>query len=131
MHATENPALSIIRPQVGRIEYPEVAAGLEAHISEPEGQIERLDQLLETLLSPALNLKDTAVLGTAAALGNSVAGAEIIKKLANLAFENYDCCIQSHLMKRSTFSSHWAEEEEMARWLEAPSWRHFAIRTAT
>lgn len=36
-HAMENPALSIMKPQVKRIEnYPDVAARLEKHIQETE-----------------------------------------------------------------------------------------------
>lgn len=49
-HAMENQALSIMKPQVSRIEnYPEVADMLERHIRETEGQIERLDAILASL----------------------------------------------------------------------------------
>ena len=42
-HAMENQALSIMKPQVSRIEnYPEVAHRLQQHITETEGQIQRL-----------------------------------------------------------------------------------------
>lgn len=49
-HAMENQALAIMKPQLQRIEqYPEVAERLDQHIAETEGQIERLDALLEKL----------------------------------------------------------------------------------
>src|SRR4051812_22030807 len=47
-HAMENQALSIMKPQVSRIEnYPAVARRLEQHITETEGQITRLESLLD------------------------------------------------------------------------------------
>jgi ferritin-like metal-binding protein YciE len=49
-HAMENQALSIIKPQVSRIEnYPEVARRLEQHIRETEGQVVRLEEILNGL----------------------------------------------------------------------------------
>ena len=47
-HAMEHQALSIMKPQVARIEqYPEVAHRLQLHITETENQIQRLEQLLD------------------------------------------------------------------------------------
>src|SRR3982751_7016241 len=47
-HALEKQALSIMTPQVERIEnYPEVADRLRAHIKETNGQITRLDEILD------------------------------------------------------------------------------------
>jgi len=44
-HAMESQALSIMRPQVDRIEnYADIAAKLEEHITETEGQIVRLEK---------------------------------------------------------------------------------------
>lgn len=49
-HAMENQALSIMKPQVERIEnYPEVANRLQQHIQETEGQMTRLGSILESL----------------------------------------------------------------------------------
>lgn len=49
-HAMENQALSIMKPQLSRIEnYPEVAAKLEQHIRETEGQIVRIEDVLASL----------------------------------------------------------------------------------
>src|SRR5688500_10618702 len=47
-HAMQNQALAIMRPQLSRIEnYPEVARMLEKHIAETEGQIQRLEAVLD------------------------------------------------------------------------------------
>lgn len=55
----ENQALSIMRPQVARIEsYPEVARRLEQHIKETEGQIGRIDELLDQFGADSSTLKD-------------------------------------------------------------------------
>lgn len=46
-HAMENQALSIMKPQLGRIEnYPEVARKLDQHITETQGQIRRIEEIL-------------------------------------------------------------------------------------
>lgn len=81
-HAMENQALSIMRPQVSRIErYPEVAARLREHIGETEEQLRRLDMLLEGLDESRSTIKDTALsmVGSVAAMGHTMAGDEIIK----------------------------------------------------
>lgn len=49
-HAMETQALSIMKPQVKRIEnYPDVAARLEQHITETEGQLARIEEILSGL----------------------------------------------------------------------------------
>jgi ferritin-like metal-binding protein YciE len=130
-HAMETQALSIMKPQVSRIEnYPEVASRLEQHIRETEGQIERLDELLEELDEDSSGVKDTALsmVGSMAAMGHSMAGDEIIKNsLANFAFENYEIAAYNSLLtlaKAGGFDSamdllqlNLAEEEAMADWL--------------
>lgn len=81
-HAMENQALSIMKPQVKRIEnYPEIAAQLEKHVSETEGQIQRLEEILTSLAEDHSSLKDIALsfTGSMAALGHTVAGDEILK----------------------------------------------------
>ena len=93
-HAMENQALSIMKPQVKRIEnYPDVAAKLEEHIRETEGQISRLDEILTSLAEENSSLKDAAlsITGSMAALGHTVAGDEILKNsMANFAFEHFE-----------------------------------------
>jgi len=93
-HAMENQALSIMKPQVERIEnYPELAERLNAHIRETEGQIARLDALLDQVGSDRNLLKDTAlgISGSMAALTHTLAPDEVIKNsFANHAFENFE-----------------------------------------
>ncbi len=93
-HAMETQALSIMKPQVKRIEnYPDVAARLEQHIAETEGQITRIEEILSGLDEDHSKLKDMALsfTGTMAAMGHTVAGDEILKNsFANFAFENFE-----------------------------------------
>ena len=130
-HAMEKQALSIMRPQLSRIEnYPEVAERLEQHIAETEGQIGRLDQLLEGLDDSSSTIKDAALsaAGAMAALGHTVAGDEIIKNsLANFAFENYEIAAYNSLIALAEagmfdqaidlLQQNLSEEEAMAEWL--------------
>jgi len=131
-HAMENQALSIMRPQLERIEnYPSVAAKLRDHIAETEGQEKRLEDLLAEVDSSASGFKDTVLSlgGTLAAIGHSVAGDEIIKNsLANFAFENYEIAAYNSLLTmaeaagfheaKSILTSNLNEEKAMAQWLE-------------
>ena len=93
-HAMEKQALSIMRPQLERIEhYPDVARMLDQHIGETEAQIERLDRLLDGVDSGSSGLKDTmmSMFGGMASVGHAAAGDEILKNaIANHAFENYE-----------------------------------------
>jgi ferritin-like metal-binding protein YciE len=130
-HAMEKQALSIMQPQLKRIEnYPEVAERIDEHIRETEGQIERLDELLKGLGESSSTIKDTALsaLGTMAALGHTVAGDEIIKNsLANFAFENYEIAAYEALIVLAEAASmgraipqlraNLEEEIAMADWL--------------
>lgn len=101
-HAMENQALAIMRPQVSRIEhYPEMAERLDQHIAETEGQLQRLDRLLDLAQSSNSGLKDTALSlgGTMAALGHSMAPDEIVKNsFANFAFEHYEIAAYRSLL---------------------------------
>lgn len=131
-HAMENQALSIMKPQVSRIEnYPDVAARLEQHIRETEGQIKRLEDVLDSLSEDRSALKDMALsfTGSMAAMGHSVAGDEIIKNsLANFAFENYEIAAYRSLITIAelggfpelapALNSNLDEEIAMARWLD-------------
>lgn len=131
-HAMENQALAIMKPQVSRIEnYPEVARKLEQHIAETEGQIERLERVLDAHGENKSALKDMAFSfgGTMAAMGHTVAPDEIVKNsFANFAFENYEIAAYKSLLALADaagdteavglLQSNLEEEEEMARWLE-------------
>lgn len=132
-HAMENQALSIMKPQVSRIEnYPEVAARLEQHIRETEGQIGRIEGLLDELAESHSSLKDMALsfTGAMAALGHTVAGDEILKNsYANFAFENFEIAAYKSLITiaelggfpNATQALHANLDEEiaMADWLDS------------
>jgi ferritin-like metal-binding protein YciE len=131
-HAMENQALSIMKPQVKRIEnYPDVAAKLEQHITETEGQIARIEEILSGLDEGHSALKDIALsfTGTMAAMGHTVAGDEILKNsFANFAFENFEIAAYNSLIViaeaggynagSNGLKANLAEEKAMAFWLE-------------
>ena len=132
-HAMENQALSIMKPQASRIEnYPDVEAQLQKHIAETEGQIVRLDAILESLGEDKSSLKDMALslAGTFAAVGHTVAPDEILKNsMANFAFENFEIAAYKSLITLAEASGNDAavddleaslnEELDMAEWLDA------------
>ena len=131
-HAMENQALSIMKPQLERVEnYPEVAAKLDQHIRETEGQITRIEEVLSGLNEDHSTLKDMALSFTGAmtAMGHSMAGDEILKNaFANFAFENFEMAAYKSLItvaESGGFGSamdalrlNLAEEEAMAAWLD-------------
>ena len=130
-HAMERQALSIMQPQLNRLEhYPEVAAMLDRHIRETEGQIERLEQILGSADEAASGLKDMflSAVGSMAALAHVPATDEILKNsMANLAFENYEIAAYTTLitMARETgeaaavpiLEQNLDEEKRMANWI--------------
>lgn len=130
-HAMENQALSIMRPQVSRLEhYPEVEARMKEHITETEGQQQRLDQLLKAAGTSSSALKDTmlSAFGTMAALGHVPAKDEILKNaMANHAFENYEIAAYTSLIAAAKASGETAavtlleqnleQEVKMAEWI--------------
>ena len=131
-HAMENQALSIMKPQLHRIEnYPEVAAKLEQHIRETENQIVRLEEVLDNLAADKSTLKDLALsfTGSMAALGHTVAPDEILKNsFANFAFENFEIAAYKSLITLAEYAdlpalatplkANLEEELAMARWLD-------------
>lgn len=143
-HAMENQALSIMKPQVSRLEsYPDVAQRLQRHIEETNGQIHRLEQILSGLDEDHSSLKDMALslTGAMAALGHSVADDEIMKNsYANFAFENFEIAAYKSLLTMAELGGfdaavplleqNLAEEEDMAKWLDT-SLRHVTTRYAS
>lgn len=131
-HAMENQALSIMKPQVARIEqYPEVAHRLQQHITETETQIERLERLLDGFGENKSVLKDAALSlsGSMAAIMHSTAPDEIIKNsFANYAFEHFEIAAYKSLLALSSQVGNSAatgllqqnldEELAMAQWLD-------------
>ncbi|WP_064692794.1 ferritin-like domain-containing protein [Rhizobium aegyptiacum] len=130
-HAMENQALSIMKPQLKRIEnYPEVAEKLDRHIRETDGQIVRLEEILDGLNEDKSTLKDLALsfTGSMAALGHTAAGDEILKNaFANYAFENFEAAAYKSLLTIAEAGGHGAalsglqanlaEEQAMAEWI--------------
>lgn len=147
-HAMENQALAIMRPQLSRIEnYPEVARMLEKHIAETEGQIQRLESVLDGLGESKSTLKDMglSVAGTMASLGHTIAPDEIVKNsFANFAFENFEIAAYKSLIALATRANNsqavdlltlnLREELAMAKWLdqniEAVTLQYAAMRDA-
>jgi ferritin-like metal-binding protein YciE len=131
-HAMEKQALSIMEPQVSRVEsYPDVVQRLKEHIRETEGQIRRLETVLEGLGESSSSLKDMALsmVGGMAAIGHSMASDEILKNsLANFAFENYEIAAYTSLVTiadaagfkdaSAALAQNLAEERGMADWLD-------------
>jgi ferritin-like metal-binding protein YciE len=132
-HAMENQALSIMKPQVQRIEnYPQVADLLNRHIGETEGQLRRLETALSELGEDNSTLKDWALsmAGGMAAIGHSMAGDEILKNaMANFAFEHYEIAAYKSLITLAEANGHASglaalqanldEEKAMAAAIEA------------
>jgi ferritin-like metal-binding protein YciE len=130
-HALENEALSIMRPQVDRLEnYPEMRERLRMHIGETEAQISRLDEILAQLGESNSTLKDTAlsIMGSMAAVGHTLAGDEVLKNsFANFAFENFEIASYRSLITMaeltgagqatSPLTQSLREEESMATWI--------------
>jgi len=130
-HAMEKQALSIMQPQLERIEnYPDVGRRLEDHVRETHGQIERLESIMDSLGESSSGLKDMAlsVAGSMAAMGHTVAGDEILKNsLANFAFENYELAAYSALVTvadaggyaeaKPALMQSLGEEQAMAEWI--------------
>jgi ferritin-like metal-binding protein YciE len=131
-HAVENEALTLIDRQLGRIEnYPDMAQRLREHRNETEEQQRRLETILESLGESHSTLKDAALslMGNMAAMGNAMAGDEIIKNtFANFAFENFEIASYRSLIaaaEQGGFTQAVAplqaslrEEQHMASWIE-------------
>lgn len=127
-HAMENQALSIMKPQLERLEdYPEVLALLERHYRETEGQLARLEEIFGRIDAASSGFKDTAMsmTGSMAALSHSFADDEIHKNsFANFAFENFEIASYTALITMAELcgaessvallEASLEEEEEMA-----------------
>lgn len=130
--AMENQALAIMKPQLSRLEnYPEVSELLDRHLRETQGQIQRIEDILQTLDESASGLKDTmmSLTGTMAAMTHSMAPDEILKNsMANFAFEHFEIAAYTSLITAARLSdasaaiSHLeqslAEEQRMADMIE-------------
>lgn len=130
-HAMEKQALSILKPQVKRIEnYPDMRARIDQHITETEGQISRLETIFDQIDESHSGFKDMVLSmgGAMAALGHAAAGDEILKDtFANYAFEHYEIAAYKSLIAlsetvtgngvTSLLRQTLSEEEQMAQWI--------------
>ena len=130
-HAMEKQALSIMQPQIKRLEhYPDLLQRLEAHVSETNAQIDRLETILDSVGGSSSAMKDAflSALGSTAALGHVPAGDEVLKNsLANLAFENYEIAAYVSLIATARMAGQTEaitlleqsldEEQKMAQWV--------------
>lgn len=131
-HAMENQALSIIKPQLNRLEhYPEVSDLLEQHLHETENQIARLEEILQDMNESPTSLKDTmmSMAGAMNALAHSMASDEILKNsMANFAFEHFEIAAYNSLISAAQLSDQTSavplleinleEEQRMAQMIE-------------
>lgn len=130
-HAVEQQALSLIDRQLDRlVRYPEIADRLRAHRTETEGQIRRIEEILHGLNESHSSWRDAAMalMGNIAALGNSMAGDEVVKNhIVNHAFENFEIATYTSLIALAEagdfasatplLQSTLREEEAMAAWV--------------
>jgi ferritin-like metal-binding protein YciE len=129
-HSMEQEALQLMRRQVERLEhYPDVAKRLRAHITETERQAQRLQKIMEQHETSPSTLKDLTLqmMGNMAALGNAIAGDEILKNaFANQAFEAFEIAAYKSLIALAEkqgdrralplLKASLREEEQMLAW---------------
>ncbi len=93
-HALEKQAIQLMERQVERFEnYPEMSDLLRTHITETEGQIRRLDEMLHSFGADRSILKDMATqfMANLAAVSHMPMADEVLKNtFANHAFENFE-----------------------------------------
>ena len=132
-HAMEKQAISIMEPQVKRLEhYPEMQARLQQHITETEGQIARLDEILAGNDEGTSSVKDKFLeaVGSMASMSHATASDEVLKNtFANFAFENYEAAAYESLIACAEscgettavtlLRQNLEEERQMARWIES------------
>ena len=130
-HAVEQQALSLIDRQLDRlVRYPEIADRLRAHRAETEAQMRRLEEILRALGESHSSWRDAALalMGNIAALGNSLAGDEVLKnQIVNHAFENLEVATYTSLIALAEagdfatalplLRASLEEEEAMAAWV--------------
>ena len=101
-HAVEHQALALMDRQIDHLEdYPQLEQRLREHRAETEGQIKRLDDILEGFDESASGLKDAALglTGNVMALGHMIAADEILKNsFVNFAFENFEAASYKSLI---------------------------------
>jgi len=101
-HGVEHQALALMDRQLDHLaNYPEVSEMLRKHRAETEGQISRIDELLQGFDTSASALKDIALglSGNMAAIAHLPAPDEILKNsFANHAFEHFEMAAYTSLL---------------------------------
>src|SRR4051812_3053466 len=109
-HALEKEALQLMQRQVERFEnYPEMSQLLRTHITETEGQVRRLDEMLHTFGEDRSLLKDMATqfMANMAAAGHMPMADEVLKNtFANHAFENFEIASYKSLIIMAEAAGH-------------------------
>jgi ferritin-like metal-binding protein YciE len=132
-HAMERQAQQLMERQCERLtDYPDVQLRLRSHLQETRQQLRRLEKQLGACGESHSTLKDAALsfLGNLAALGNALAGDEILKDtFANYAFEHFEIAAYKSLLAlcepagmadaAADLKLSLQEEEQMAAWLGA------------
>ena len=93
-HAMEEQAEKMLEAQSSRIEnYPELAAGVNRHLTETRRQKERLEQCLDRRGTSTSSMKDVAAKFTAMmqGVGGSMAADEVVKgAMSSYTFEHFE-----------------------------------------
>ena len=109
-HGVEHQALALIDRQLNIVaNYPEVADMLRKHRAETEGQLARLDEILDSFDTKASLVKATAlsITGNLAALAHVPAPDAIIKNsFANHAFEHFEMAAYTGLLTLADIGGH-------------------------
>jgi ferritin-like metal-binding protein YciE len=147
-HALEHQALALMDRQLDHLaSYPEVFDRLTEHRRETEGQIERIEHILDGFDASRSVLKDATMTvgGNLAALAHVFAPDEIIKNsFANFAFENFEAASYTSLITVADLGGFDAaqplleqtlvEEQRMAAWIKdrapAITQRYLELRSA-
>ncbi len=130
-HGMEMEALDILEKQAARLEsYPEMQARVQQHAEETRRQAEQVAGCIERLGGDTSAVKDLTgkVMGTMAALTNSMAGDEVVKNaLADYAFEHFEIACYRSLIAAAEAAGDTQtaevcrqilrEEEAMASWI--------------
>lgn len=131
-HAMEKQALTMLQAQDPRMaDYPEVQARIRQHIGETEGQLTRIQQILDRHDADGSMIKDLAARAMAGsqALGGMLASDEPVKgALMSYTFEQMEIASYLSLIAAAEYVGDAAavpvlranldEEIDMANWLE-------------
>lgn len=130
-HAMEQQAETMLEAQARRLEhYPQLRERIRQHITETQGQRERLEACLEEMGTSPSTLKDTMgkMMAMGQALGGMMATDEVVKgAMAGYVFEHLEIASYTSLITAAERAGKHhiakvardilAQEEAMAQWL--------------